>query len=103
MVETPEALRERAMGGHIIHLRPAHTLAYDQFNQLGELPFVKDERVRRLENRLLEILVDDANTAIPKLLTWCEEQGIEIETANEYVPPFDDVFVKLVEEAKANV
>jgi ABC-2 type transport system ATP-binding protein len=102
MVETPEGLRDRALGGDIIHLRPVQPLSYEQFNQLIAQPFVKGNNVNRLQNRLLEILVEDASTALPRLLAWCEEQGIEIEAANEYVAPFDDVFVKLVEEETGN-
>jgi ABC-2 type transport system ATP-binding protein len=102
MVETPEGLRDRALGGDIIHLRPATPLSYEQFNQLTAQPFVKADNVVRLRDRLLEILVEDAGTALPRLLAWCKEQDISVETANEYVPPFDDVFVKLVEEEMAS-
>lgn len=102
MVETPEGLRDRALGGDIIHFRPANPLTYQQFDQLSEQPFVKDHQIVRLQNQLLEILVDDASTVLPRLLTWCEEQDIEVATANEYVPAFDDVFVKLVEEETAD-
>jgi ABC-2 type transport system ATP-binding protein len=103
MVETPDGLRDRALGGDIIHLRPAQTLSYEQFNQLSHQPFVKEDNVTRLQNRLLEILVEDASTALPRLLIWCEEQNIDIESATEYVPPFDDIFVKLVQEETADV
>ena len=102
MVETPDNLRNRATGGNIIHLRPTQSLSYEQFNQLVGQPFVKNGEVTRLKNRLLEILVEDASIALPQLLSWCEEQNITIETANEYVLPFDDVFVKIVEEATGN-
>jgi ABC-2 type transport system ATP-binding protein len=98
MVETPEGLRDRALGGDIIHLRPSQALSYEQFDQLCYLPFVKDGQVTRLRDRLVEILVEDASQSLPRLLSWCEEQNIPVETANEYVPPFDDVFVKLVQE-----
>jgi len=101
MVETPEGLRDRALGGDIIHLRPTHALSYEQVDQLVAQPFVKGDRVTRLQDGLIEILVENASTALPRLLTWCEEQEIEVMSANEYVPPFDDVFVKLVEEETA--
>lgn len=102
MVETPDDLRDRASGGDVIHLRPAQPLTYDQFNQLVSQPFVKSKQVTRLKDRLLEILVEDASIALPQLLSWSEEQNIAVEAANEYVLPFDDVFVKLIEEAAAD-
>ena len=37
-----------------------------------------------------------------QLLNWCEEQSLTVEAVEEYLPPFDDVFVKLVEESRAN-
>jgi ABC-2 type transport system ATP-binding protein len=103
MVETPDGLRDRALGGDIIHLRPAQTLSYEQFNELSRQPFVKGDHVTRLQDRLVEILVEDASTVLPRLLIWCEEQNIDIESATEYVPPFDDIFVKLVQEETADV
>jgi ABC-2 type transport system ATP-binding protein len=103
MVETPDGLRNRALGGDLIHLRPAQTLSYEQFNELSRQPFVKGDHVTRLQDRLVEILVEDASTVLPRLLIWCEEQNIDIESATEYVPPFDDIFVKLVQEETADV
>jgi ABC-2 type transport system ATP-binding protein len=102
MVETPDGLRNRALGGDLIHLRPAQTLSYEQFNELSRQPFVKGDHVTRLQDRLVEILVEDASTVLPRLLIWCEEQNIDIESATEYVPPFDDIFVKLVQEETAD-
>jgi ABC-2 type transport system ATP-binding protein len=98
MVETPEGLRDRALGGDIIHLRTSVRLSFEQFEQLGQLPFVKGRYLTHIREGLIEILVNNAGEDLPLLLAWCAEQNIPVETANEYVPPFDDVFVKLVQE-----
>jgi ABC-2 type transport system ATP-binding protein len=46
----------------------------------------------------LEVVVDDTGTALPVLLNWLEGRGMTIESAGEYNPPFDDVFVMLLEK-----
>ena len=43
----------------------------------------------------------EASTAIPQLLHWCENNEVAIESINEFVPPFDDLFVKIMEEEQA--
>jgi hypothetical protein len=45
----------------------------------------------------LQIVVDNADTAMPVLLKWMGEKEIGIQRASEYNPPFDDVFVMLVQ------
>jgi hypothetical protein len=32
------------------------------------------------------------------LLHWSESKGIDIETISEHVPPFDDVFIKVMQD-----
>jgi hypothetical protein len=49
----------------------------------------------------LRLVVDDASMAIPQLLRWCEANQIDVESINEYVPPFDDVFVRIMEQEEA--
>jgi hypothetical protein len=45
--------------------------------------------------------VEDASVDIPRLITWSEELHLEVESVREYLLPFDDVFVKLVEKETA--
>jgi hypothetical protein len=45
--------------------------------------------------------VDEASTAMPQLMRWSESNEIQIELIEEFVPPFDDVFVELVTRAEA--
>jgi ABC-2 type transport system ATP-binding protein len=95
-VDTPEELRRRAFGGDVIDLRTSTQPQADTIDGLRELAFVRD--VRRLDDEGLRVTVAEASTAIPLLLQWSQKQGIQVESVEEYLPPFDDVFVELVEE-----
>ena len=97
MVETPEDLRYKAMGGDIIQFQTASPLASEQIQTLHALPFVKGDS-NFIDARTLQVTVDDAGTAIPDILHWSEDQGIEIEAIIEQVPPFDDVFVQVMKD-----
>lgn len=101
MVETPADLRYKAMGGDIIRFHAASPLGSEQIQVLRALPFVKGD-LSFIDSHSLQLTVDDASTAIPDLLHWSENQGIEIEAISEHVPPFDDVFVKVMQEYQAS-
>jgi ABC-2 type transport system ATP-binding protein len=96
MVETPDDMRRRAFGGEIVNLKTTEPLPYSQIIALRELPFIKS--VDRTGDRQASLIVEDAGTAIPTLMTWCQEQSITVEAVEEFLPPFDDVFVKIIEE-----
>jgi ABC-2 type transport system ATP-binding protein len=100
MVETPAALRRRAFGGEIIDLRTTDPLTAGHLQYIRALPFVRGE-VNRLDETGLRLIVDKASTAIPALMACCQSQELELEAIEEYVPPFDDVFVELVKEEPA--
>jgi ABC-2 type transport system ATP-binding protein len=94
-VDTPSDLRRMAFGGELVDLRAVDPLAYEIIEKLHRLPFVHNQAERR-GNRGLRVLVDRADTAIPELLAWANDQRIVIESIEEYLPPFEDVFIKLV-------
>jgi ABC-2 type transport system ATP-binding protein len=98
MIETPTELRRRALGGDVLQISPARPLSRQQLDALRSQPFVKERKVTLLPDLSLHVVVDDAGTAMPSLLGWLSEQDIEIERASEYNPPFDDVFVMLVQD-----
>jgi ABC-2 type transport system ATP-binding protein len=98
MVETPEGLRRRASGGEVVDLRTAERLSYQHAELIRALPFVKQQKVTRTGDNSLRIIVDEASTAMPALLHWCKAQNLTVESIEEYLPPFDDVFVELVQE-----
>jgi ABC-2 type transport system ATP-binding protein len=97
MVETPAGLRRRAFGGEIIDLRTNEPLTPAQLEYIRELPFVRGE-VKHLDETGLRLVVDNAGTAMPELLACCQAQQLSLEAIEEYLPPFDDVFVELVKE-----
>ncbi|MFO7679765.1 MAG: ABC transporter ATP-binding protein [Chloroflexota bacterium] len=101
MVETPDNLRRRALGGDIIHLHTAHFLIDSQFNDLRRQPFVLEGKASRLRDQGVEMVVDDASVTLPLLMEWCSREGIAVESASEYQPVFDDVFVKLIKQETA--
>ena len=96
-VDTPDGLRHRAFGGDIVALTTTERLDYRQESEMVRLPFIVG-RVTRTGPQGLRMVVDDAATAIPALMNWGQEHNIAIQSIEEYQPPFDDVFVELVQE-----
>jgi ABC-2 type transport system ATP-binding protein len=103
MVETPDDLRRRALGGEIIHLHTVEFLNESEFNNLRTQPFVLDNKASRLRNRGVEVVVENASITLPLLLDWCQAQQIPVESASEHLPLFDDVFVQLINQETARL
>lgn len=101
MVDTPEGLRRRAYGGDVVELRTADRMRHSHREEIRNLPFVVGV-TRLLSERELRLVVDEASTAIPALLEWSRAQNLKVESVEEYLPPFDDVFVELVQEESAD-
>lgn len=97
MVETPEDLRRRASGGEVVEVRLADPLPHEMRSELANLPLVQGE-LEYISPTSWRLIVDDASEAIPDLMEWFQAKGMEVESLNEYAVPFDDVFVKLIEE-----
>ncbi len=97
IVDTPDGLRRAAYGGEVVDLRGAEPLPWSVVTGLREFA-VAGDRPRALDDHTVRVVVDDAGEAIPRLLAWCQEREVEVETAEEFRPPFDDVFVLLVEK-----
>jgi ABC-2 type transport system ATP-binding protein len=95
LVDSPEGLRRRAFGGEIVELETANHLEPAMVRRLSELPEVR--KVRLLESGRVRLVVDEASTAIPSLFLWSQQEDLDLESVDEYLPPFDDVFVKLIE------
>lgn len=101
MVETPDDLRRRVLGGEIVRLYPSSFLNNLQFEGLKNQPFVIADQVKRLRDGGIELIVDDASVALPLLLSWCQNEDIAIDSANQYEPLFDDIFVELITQETA--
>jgi hypothetical protein len=55
-----------------------------------------------LDDETVRLVVDEASTAMPALLDWCRAQNLTIESIQEFLPPFDDVFVNLIHRYSNN-
>lgn len=97
MVETPENLRKKAYGGEIVSIKTSDLIRYDHRKNIERLPFVKS-KVKVISDQEIDVIVDEASTAIPELMEAFKGEGIPIETIEEVQPPFDDVFVKVIEK-----
>jgi len=102
MIETPDGLRRRAYGGDVVGIRTKEGMRHEQRIQLESLPFVHG-RVQVIDDQETDVIVDEANSAIPSLMEWCRAQGLTVETIEEKSPPFDDIFVKIIETEAAHV
>lgn len=98
MVETPEGLRRRAFGGEVVDLHTKERLTFKDRKSLRQLPFVTGKIKLHENDNGVRIVVDEASRAIPALLEWCQEEYLPVESIEEYLPPFDDVFVELVKD-----
>jgi ABC-2 type transport system ATP-binding protein len=101
LVDTPAGLRRRAYGGDVIQLRTVYPLDHGQASAINDLTNIQARIIQRRGNEL-QIVVNEAGIALPELMQYCNQHNIEIETIEEYSPPFDDVFVKLIEENGTN-
>ena len=95
-IATPEGLRKSAYGGDVVGIKTTEGMSSDQRHQLEALPFVHG-KVKVIDEHENDIIVDEASTAIPILMEWCQAQKLNVETIEEKSPPFDDVFVKIIE------
>ena len=95
-IDSPEGLRRAAFGGDVVVLETADYLAPDQLHRLEQLPFVLE--ARPLDDVTLRLVVEEASTATPRLVEWAQQEGLDVRSVQERLPPFDDVFVELIEK-----
>jgi ABC-2 type transport system ATP-binding protein len=97
VVDTPEGIRHRAYGGDVVDIITVQPLQYQEEQRINEMPFVRGKIDRTGPNHY-RLVVDEASTAVPDLLEWSSSQDISVESIEEYLPPFDDIFVELMQE-----
>lgn len=104
-VDTPDNLRRKAFSGEQIQLVVAPAHAYATAKILMNQPYVTDVRRSNDQPGLLLLNVGDASDSLPLIFnTMKEHPEITVQQADRYVPPFDDVFIQLMEQAEqANV
>jgi ABC-2 type transport system ATP-binding protein len=99
-VDTPERLRYRAFGGDIVDLRTVEPQDYHFEFLLRKLPFIR--KITRTGENSVRLIVEEGGSAVPTLLNWLQEHNIAVEGVEEFVPPFDDVFIEIVQRGRQN-
>jgi ABC-2 type transport system ATP-binding protein len=100
-LDTPEGLRRRAFGGDVVDLYLSEAIDSHCLELLQQQPFFQGH-LSRLGDKGLRVIVNEASTAIPQMLNWCEGQDMTVKSVEKYLPPFDDVFVELVKQEPTN-
>ncbi len=96
VVDSPEGLRRKAFGGEIVQVATQERIEYIHRVHIEKLPFVKGE-VTVIDDYRIEIVVDDADSAIPPLIESLRNEGLTVKNIEQKDPRFDDVFVRLIE------
>ncbi|HEY7907424.1 MAG TPA: ABC transporter ATP-binding protein, partial [Thermomicrobiales bacterium] len=95
---TPSELRRAATGGDMLDItfdRPRP----DFERRLQSLPYVHD--IEPLDNpNAVRVVVDDVATDLPELNAYCDREEGGCLSIEPHVPTFDDVFVRLVSQAR---
>jgi ABC-2 type transport system ATP-binding protein len=100
-VNTPEGLRREAYGGDIVKLGSTERIDYNLRQQVVNLPQLKT-KILNVTDYELQLLVDDAATAIPYLVEYFRDRNKAINTVEGVFPLYDDVFVRLIEQHREN-
>jgi ABC-2 type transport system ATP-binding protein len=100
-VDTPTGLQRQALGGEVIHLQVEANRLLECRRFLDDLPQVKNvQRVDR-EADGLHVLVEQAGQELPIVLSLLREKlALTPKVAEPYTPPFDEVFVRLIQSAE---
>jgi len=101
-VDTPEGLRRQAFGGEVIDLIVTDRIDQDLITDVARLDDVLHAQRTRVDGRGMRITVEDADPVIPRLQQWLMGRDVHVESIDRYLPPFDDVFVKLVQAEGAS-
>ena len=96
-VDTPQGLRHTAFGGDVIDLVTEENLSYQHVQELRQLPFVR-KLTRLAADNAARLIVDEAGSATPALSDWAQAHDLTIKTLEEFTPPFDEVFVTLIQQ-----
>jgi ABC-2 type transport system ATP-binding protein len=100
-IKTPDELRKKAYGGDVIGIRTNEEIRFEHRRQLENMSFVRG-KVKIISDQEIEVIVDDAGTAISLLLEWSQAQKMTVAMMEQKSPSFDDVFIKLIETEITN-
>jgi acylphosphatase len=59
-------------------------------------------KVKIVSDQEIEVIVDDASTAVASLLEWSQAQKLTVAMMEQKSPSFDDVFIRLIETEVAH-
>ncbi|MEM8530949.1 MAG: ABC transporter ATP-binding protein [Chloroflexota bacterium] len=97
-IDTPEGLRKRALGGEVVRLTVPLQQIHSAMHMIWQAPFVTDVRRSRTPGKI-DIVVPHAAEALPDLIRYLDDQpSVTVEQIEEYQPPFDDIFMMLIEQ-----
>jgi ABC-2 type transport system ATP-binding protein len=99
-LDSPEGLRRRAFGTDFVDVTLGVEVDRATLAALRAGPGVVGEP-RRQDEHLARLPVADAAQAIPELVAWCRERGLGLEGIEPFVPEYDEVFVEVVQRARA--
>jgi ABC-2 type transport system ATP-binding protein len=103
-IDTPRGLQQQAMGGEVVHIEVGMQEVKKAMVFLMGLSQVSKVEIMPGKTKDLFIFVDDASKAIPKLLSQLKESvDISPTIAEPYLPSFDEVFVKLIQNIEENL
>jgi ABC-2 type transport system ATP-binding protein len=95
-LDTPGGLRRRAFGGDLFDLvfssppDRGDLVALTRADGISRVTWLDDHSVR---------LVHDSEDVMTTVSDWAGQRALVLERSEAYLPPFDDVFVELVEAA----
>jgi ABC-2 type transport system ATP-binding protein len=91
---SPRELRRQALGGEVIDVESPRFTA-ESLAAVRGLAGVR--RVEGLSLEQIRVYVDSSADALPHVLKALEDHDIEVSTAQDYKPSFDEIFVRLLE------
>jgi len=107
-IDTPEGLRQTALGGEVIRLVTDEVQVGKLLSVLRAVPQDSPlchmiKRIERANNEpgTIYVYVVEASDALPAIFGLMEHYpDLTIHQAEEYLPPYDDIFIKLMEQAE---
>ncbi len=100
LVDTPEGLRNAAFGGEVLDVEFARLPSGSDVDEIGILVGATSSDI--VGPRLVRFVVEDVSEILPRLGTWAGERPDIVTGFEQYLPPFDDVFVQVIERHRSS-
>jgi ABC-2 type transport system ATP-binding protein len=96
--DTPGKLRRQVFRGDIIRLSVTEATVREAVHLLNSQSTVSEARRSKNEPGIVFVSVSEAASEIPKLVALLSDSNIEVKQADQYIPPFDDVFIEFIKQ-----